>query len=238
MKAFKIANSSILMDIYERLLSLYGPQGWWPLINYAGSPPTKTGSIQGYHPGNYDLPENNKQIYEIMLGAILVQNTNWKLAEQALLRLNYKTGLDPEKILQLNTNDLKETIRCAGFYNQKANYILNITDFFIKLEGSTPQRKEILAIKGVGEETADSILLYAYHKPEFVVDAYTRRIFNYLDFINEKAKYKQVKELFELNLPEDVPLFQEYHALIVEHAKRHFIKKPYKDETLQEFKIG
>jgi len=127
----------------------------------------------------------------------------------------------------LNEEILKEAIRCAGFLNQKSVYIRKIARFFIDLNGQTPTRKQILEVKGVGEETADSILLYAYKKPEFVIDAYTRRILFNWGLIEEKVKYKDVKELFESNLPRDVPLFQEYHALIVEHAKRYYQKKPY-----------
>ncbi len=122
---------------------------------------------------------------------------------------------------------LKEAIRCAGFLNQKSVYIREIARFFIDLNGQIPTRKQILEVKGVGEETADSILLYAYKQPEFVIDAYTRRILFNWGLIEEKIRYKDVKELFESNLPRDVPLFQEYHALIVEHAKRYYQKKPY-----------
>lgn len=226
--------SPIYQEIYKKLFSLYGAQGWWPLINFEGINPTKTGSRQGYHPGNYDLPENDQQVYEIILGAILTQNTNWKSAEQALLRLYKISGFDPQKVLYLSETDLKNTIRCAGFFNQKAEYLKRITEFFLKLKGETPERQDILKVKGVGEETADSILLYAYKKPEFVVDTYTKRILHHLGFIKEKEKYGVVKELFESNLPLDVPLYQEYHALLVEHAKRHYLKRPYIDSALEE----
>jgi endonuclease-3 related protein len=224
-----------IMKIYEKLYALYGPQGWWPLLQHEGENPTKTGSIRGYHPGNYDLPENDDQIFEIMLGAILTQNTAWTSAEQALLNLDKLDVINPQKILDLNENVLKETIRCAGFLNQKSVYIREISKFFISLRGAVPTRKEILTVKGVGDETADSILLYSYKKPEFVVDTYTKRIFHHLGLIEERAKYKEVKELFESTLPRDVPIFQEYHALIVEHAKRYYQKKPYDlNDTLME----
>ena len=216
-----------LIKIYQKLYDLYGPQGWWPLINHDGSNPTKTGSLRGYHPENYELPEKDDEIYEIILGAILTQNTTWTSAEQALNNLNDLKAIKPEKLLELSDETLKAAIRCAGFLNQKARYLREVTRFFISLEGRAPRRKEILAVKGVGNETADSILLYAYKKPEFVVDAYTKRIFSHLGLIPEKAGYMEVKELFESNLPEEVPIYQEYHALIVEHAKRYYQKKPY-----------
>lgn len=102
------------------------------------------------------------------------------------------------------------------------------------LEGQIPSRQELLKIKGVGDETADSILLYAYKQPEFVVDAYTRRIFSNLNFKTE-ISYMDLKNLFEESLPRDVPIYQEYHALIVEHAKRYYQKKPYGvDDPLKE----
>lgn len=216
-----------VMDIYEKLFSLYGSQGWWPLMEHHGDNPTKTGSIKGYHPENYDLPKNDNQRFEIMLGAILTQNTAWTSAEKALFNLHELGAINPEKMINMDLDDLKEAIRCAGFLNQKSVYIKEITKFFIELDGDIPTRKEILTVKGVGDETADSILLYAYKKPEFVVDAYTKRIFYHLGIIEDKASYRDVKELFESNLPRDVPIFQEYHALIVEHAKRYYQKKPY-----------
>ncbi|MEN6573383.1 endonuclease III domain-containing protein [Methanobacterium aggregans] len=216
-----------VIKIYQKLYDLYGPQGWWPLTNHEGSNPTKTGSLRGYHPENYELPKKDDEIYEIILGAILTQNTTWTSAEQALKNLNDLNAIKPEKLLELSDETLKAAIRCAGFLNQKATYLREVTKFFISLKGRTPGRKEILSVKGVGNETADSILLYAYKKPEFVVDAYTKRIFSHLGLIPEKAGYMEVKELFESNLPKEVPVYQEYHALIVEHAKRHYQKKPY-----------
>ena len=216
-----------IIKIYEKLYDLYGPQGWWPLINHKGTNPTKTGAIRGYHPENYNLPVERNHIYEIILGAILTQNTSWLSAEMALFNLDKLNVIEPEKLLQLDDETLKSAIRCAGFLNQKAIYIREITKFFISLNGRIPTRKELLAVKGVGNETADSILLYAYKQPQFVVDAYTKRIFVHLGIVNENIKYMELKELFESNLPEDIAVYQEYHALIVEHAKRYYSKKPY-----------
>lgn len=224
-----------IIKIYDKLYELYGPQGWWPLISHDGTNPTKTGAIRGYHQGNYDLPNERNQVYEVILGAILTQNTSWLQSEKALLNLDKLNAIEPEKLLHLEDEALKLAIRCAGFLNQKSIYLKEITKFFIELDGKVPTRKELLAVKGVGNETADSILLYAYKRPEFVVDAYTKRIFVHLGLVDENIKYIELKELFESNLPEDVVIYQEYHALIVEHAKRFYSKKPYGgDDPLKE----
>jgi endonuclease-3 related protein len=139
----------------------------------------------------------------------------------------------PQSLLELDTEILKEAVRPAGFLNQKSAYLQEISRFFLKLDGEVPNRKELLEVKGVGNETADSILLYAYHQPQFVVDNYTKRIFSHLGFIEENTSYMEVKNLFEKYLPRDVPLYQEYHALIVEHAKRYYQKRPYKEIHLK-----
>jgi endonuclease III related protein len=213
--------------IYTKLYNLYGPQGWWPLINHKGSNPTKTGATRGYHPLNYDLPESRNDIYEIMLGSILTQNTTWTSAEKALLNLNHITGLIPEKLLDLSDNNLKDAIRCAGFLNQKASYLREITKFYISLKGNIPTRDELLMVRGVGNETADSILLYGYKQPEFVVDAYTKRIFIHQGIIKDEDNYCKIKKLFQSVLTPDHVIYNEYHALIVEHAKKYYTKKPY-----------
>ena len=216
-----------IVTIYKRLYDLYGPQGWWPLMSHDGTNPTKTGSVRGYHPENYELPRSEDEIYEIILGAILTQNTAWTSAEQALIKLKKLDVVSPQKLLKIDDDILKEAIRCAGFLNQKAVYLKEITKFFISLKGRTPERKELLTVKGVGNETADSILLYAFKQPEFVVDAYTKRIFSHLGIVKDNANYMDIKKLFESSLPRDTAMYQEYHALIVEHAKHYYKKKPY-----------
>jgi endonuclease-3 related protein len=230
--------SNKIKAIYDGLYSLYGPQGWWPLINHAGSNPTKTGAIIGYHPGDYNLPSERNDIYEVIIGTILTQNTSWLSAEKALYNLNQLNVINPEKLLALEDDVLKSTIRPAGFMNQKAKYIRDVTEFFISLEGKAPTRKEIISVKGVGNETADSVLLYAYKKPEFVIDTYTKRMMLHIGLVDEKISYMGMKKLFESSLPEDVAIYQEYHALIVEHAKRYYSKKPYavNDPLLELFK--
>jgi endonuclease III related protein len=222
-----INNSDDIRLIYKKLYNLYGPQGWWPLINFKVPNLNKTGSKLGYHPLNYNLPVKRDDIYEIILGTILTQNTTWNSAEKALMNLKQLNAVNPEKLLELDDESLKESIRCAGFLNQKADYIRNITKYFISINGKIPLRKEILKVKGVGNETADSILLYAYKQPEFVVDAYTKRIFCHLNMIQEKDGYMKIKNIFQSNLPKDMKVYNEFHALIVEHAKRFYSKKPY-----------
>jgi endonuclease-3 related protein len=218
-----------IIFIYNQLFRFYGPQGWWPLLRLKTVQISKTGSTPGYHPMNYDIPETHLDQFEIIIGSILAQNTTWTSADRALRNLNDLDVIQPEKLLIIDYDVLKEAIRCAGFLNQKSQYLKNISQFFLSLDGRIPTRSEILKVKGVGNETADSILLYAYKKPEFVVDSYTKRILLNLELIKEKTSYMDVKKLFEDNLPIRVPIYQEYHALLVEHAKRFYKKKPYTD---------
>lgn len=180
-----------------------------------------------HHPLNYEIPINRDDVYQIILGTILTQNTKWDMAERALCNLNDLNVISPEKLSNLDDDTLKKAIKCAGFLNQKAKYVQEITKFYIGLDGQTPSRKELIKVKGVGNETADSILLYAFKQPQFVVDTYTKRIFTYNGMIDEKDNYITIKNFFESNLSRDLPIYNEYHALIVEHAKRYYSKKPY-----------
>ncbi|MGM5488107.1 MAG: endonuclease III domain-containing protein [Nanobdellota archaeon] len=202
-----------IMGFYDRLMRLYGPQGWWPLLGVDGTNPTKTGAHQGYHPGDYSYPKTWRQTFEICVGAILTQNVGWVNVEKALSNLHALGGLEPRRLLGLSENDLKGAIRPAGYYNQKAKKLRIFAEFFMGLSG-TPSREELLGLWGIGEETADSMLLYGFFVPTFVVDAYTRRLFGM------KESYSEVKAYFEENLPKDFKVYQEYHALIVEHVKR------------------
>lgn len=134
-------------------------------------------------------------------------------------------SLYPERILSCDIETLKEAIKPAGYYNQKAARLKILAEWFTNFKSQTPEREELLSLKGIGPETADSILLYAFKQPSFVVDAYTRRVVSNLGLVEEKAKYSEIKALFEENLPEDLVIYQEYHALLVEHAKRYYQKK-------------
>jgi len=222
----------MLLKIYNTLLKTYGYQGWWPLLSCKGTNPTKTGSMRGYHPGDYSYPKNNLQKFEIIIGTILTQNTSWQQAEKALINLNTINALSPSAIISLDSRMLRSAIKPAGYFNQKASYLKNAARFFILLDNKAPARDELLAVKGIGPETADSILLYAYSQPEFVIDAYTKRIFSHLEIIKREDNYPMIKQLFENNLPKDYKLYQEYHALLVEHAKRCYARKPYDDKLL------
>jgi endonuclease III related protein len=218
----------VIRKIYNCLFTSYGPQGWWPLTElrkYGGVNPEKTGSVMGYHPADYTYPQTQDQQFEIICGALLTQNTSWIQVEKALLNLKQIHSLSSESILSLDPETLKEAIRPAGYYNQKAVRLKTLACWFSELADRVPAREELLSLKGVGPETADSILLYAFKQSSFVVDAYTKRIVTNLGLADEKASYNEIKTLFEENLPEDLAMYQEYHALLVEHAKRYYQKK-------------
>lgn len=196
--------------IYDLLLENYGFQGWWPINGK-------------YNPNNYSYPRTAEQRFEICVGAILTQNTSWKQVEKALENLRRMNALNPQSITSFEVNKLKQAIKPAGYFNQKARKLKEFTTFFLQLK-KEPTREELLSIWGVGPETADSILLYAYKKPLFVIDAYTKRVFNRIGF--KEKTYDELQKLFMNNLKPDYKLFNEYHALIVEHAKKLCAKKP------------
>lgn len=220
-----------LQKIYKQLLKEYGHQGWWPLLsieNEGGENPTKTGSIKGYHPKNYSHPRTELERFEIIIGTILTQNTSWTNVEKALINLEKENLIDPKKISESKKEKIAELIRPAGYFNQKAERLILVGNWFLA-QKQTPTREELLQLKGIGPETADSILLYAYKEPSFIVDAYTRRILTNLNLITENAKYDEIKQLIESSIPKDFKIYQEYHALIVEHAKRYYTKNKNKD---------
>jgi len=193
--------SQTLNEIYQLLFERFGSQHWWP------------GDTQ----------------FEIIIGAILTQNTNWTNVEKAITNLKAVDYLSPEKLYHLDITRLAELIRPAGYFNIKAKRLKSFLNWlFENYDGRLSNlesldtvrlRDELLAIKGVGRETADSILLYAFSRPIFVVDAYTARVAVRHSLIEPGADYEQLRELFQLNLPEDVQLFNEYHALLVKVGK-------------------
>jgi endonuclease-3 related protein len=195
-----------LLEIYDILLEHFGPQGWWP-----GETP-----------------------FEIMVGAVLTQNTNWSNVGKAIDNLKNENLLTFEKLHDLPVEVLAQKIKPAGYFNIKAVRLKNLLDFMAREhDGSLEEmfaldvhslREEILTVKGIGPETADSILLYAGNKPVFVVDAYTHRIFSRHNIIAADDGYYEIQEYFLLSLPEDIALFNEYHALIVRVGKE-FCKK-------------
>ena len=213
------------MEIFNKLLKAFGPRHWWP-----GESP-----------------------FEVMVGAILTQNTSWKNVEKTIQRLKARRVLTPEGIHRLKTSDLASLIRSSGFYRIKADRLKSFVDFlFEEFEGKIGRmkkepveglRKRLLEVKGIGQETADSILLYALEKPMFVVDAYTQRVLSRHGLIPEKARYEEVQKLFMRYLPPDEKLFNEYHALIV-HVAKSVCKKtpkcdicPLKDVRLKRGKV-
>lgn len=209
-------------DIYKTLYKTYGPQGWWPITGY------------GYHKLDYTFPRNSDEIFEVCLGSILTQNTTFASVVKSLNNLHAKDALHTDAIEDMDIDELKEAIRPSGYFNQKALYVLEFIKFHKSLKGKTPTREALLHVKGIGEETADSMLLYGYNQREFKVDAYTKRLLVELGFADERTKYSEIKSLMQSSLKECIKdekrlliVYQEFHALIVEHGKRYYSKKPY-----------
>jgi len=196
------------MRIYKKMYERFGSRHWWPA----------------------DTP------FEVIIGAILTQNTAWSNVEKAIVNLKNQGLTTPKKLYQININFLAQAIRPAGYYNIKAKRLKAFLKFlFQRYNGSLKKmfavsasnlRKELLQVNGIGPETADSILLYAANKPVFVIDAYTKRIFSRHNFIKPDAAYDQAQRFFTSNLPKDTKLFNEYHALIVELGKNICKTKP------------
>lgn len=190
------------------MLARFGPRGWWP-----GETP-----------------------FEVMVGAILTQNTNWKNVERAIENLTRERVLHPKKMLALHPATLASLIRPAGYYRVKARRLRSFLKYFVETyDGDAGRmaprpleelRPELLGVSGIGPETADSILLYALEKPVFVIDAYTKRILVRHGLCAEEDDYHALQELFVDHLPAEVPLYNEYHALIVETGKEYCRPKP------------
>lgn len=201
-----------LVRKYLSLLETYGQQGWWPVVDHTGQ--------ARYHPGDYSYPKTQEQQWEICMGAVLTQSTNWGNVEKALTRL-LDTGINsPEKLLGMHHRTLAALIRSSGYYNQKAKKLRALAQLLVpgvRHTLKTISRDELLQVKGIGPETADSILLYAGKRPFFVVDAYTRRLFG-SRFQNKG--YEDIREAFERALPRNRKIYNEYHALIVRAGKR------------------
>lgn len=188
-----------LKEIYQRLYNAYGPQYWWPA----------------------DTP------FEIMVGAILTQNTAWINVEKAIQNLKQAESLNTHSILKLSDKKLAELLRPSGYFNVKAKRLKNYTNWFVnegrflglnKLD-DVELRKRLLSVNGIGPETADDILLYAFERPVFVIDAYTRRLLSKLGLISGEEPYETLRKYFESSIKADTTYYNEYHALIVRHAK-------------------
>ena len=194
-----------VLTVYETLHARYGDLHWWPA----------------------------KTPYEVIVGAVLTQNTAWSNVEKAIA--NFADRLEPEFVADTELAELIEIIRPSGFYNQKAVYLKAVTAWFaqygysvqtVQSEPLAKLRTELLSVKGVGQETADSILLYAFGFPTFVVDAYTARLCERYP-LDAGNGYIALKAFFESNLPPDTAVYNNYHALIVINGKEHCHKKPH-----------
>lgn len=234
MNQAKQHRSKTLLSIYHRLFALYGEQGWWPVCHDLNSDDNRENYQNSYHIGRYDYPRDDKDRLEICIGAILTQNTNWLNVVKALEVLKQEKMFSIPALQKVDEESLAVMIRSAGYFRQKTGYLKNLVRFlkehsFQELESMEKQtaRKKLLAIKGIGPETADCMLLYALNHCSFVVDAYTKRFMESLQLMPKKEDYHSIQALFETSIPRDLKIYQEYHALIVEHGKRFYSKKPY-----------
>jgi len=198
----------ILYNIYYRLRDRFGPQHWWP----AEGP------------------------FEVMVGAILTQSAAWSNVEKAVTNLKTAGALSPARLRQLPLSDIASLVYSSGYYNAKALKLKSMADWLgeycrddldrLFTTGTGQLRRELLSVHGIGEETADSIILYAANKPVFVIDAYTRRIIDRIGLSPEKPTYAGYQRFFMDNLPLDADLFNEYHALLVCQGKNVCRKHP------------
>ncbi len=194
------------MRVYHKLVTHYGHQDWWPADT----------------------------VFEVMLGAILTQNTNWSNVEKALNRLRQAHCLSASCIDKKPHAQLAELIRSSGYFNIKAKRLKAYCHWYLQsgelaaLKKLTTQdlRQQLLGIHGVGPETADDILLYAFHRPVFVIDAYTRRLFSRLGWVSGEEPYEVLRLECQKRLGNDIALFNEYHALLVMHGKETCRPKP------------
>lgn len=203
-----MSKTVLLLDMYEAMLAALGKSGWWPASSS----------------------------FETIVGAVLTQNTNWQNVEKALCVLREQNLLDPWRMEAVEEDLLAEYIRSSGYYRLKAGRLKNVVSFLrdscdfdldclVADFAADELREKLLAIKGVGPETADTILLYALDLPFFVVDAYTFRIMNRHGLVPEQTCYEELQAIFTENLPSDASLFNEYHALLVRVGKSWCLKK-------------
>jgi len=194
--------------MYKKLYACFGPQHWWP-----GETP-----------------------FEVAVGAILTQNTNWSNVEKAIVNLKKDKVLNPRALHDMSNERLASLIRPAGYFNIKAKRLKNFIGLLIdgyhgsmarmSKEDLNSVRKKLLSVNGIGPETADSIILYALEKPVFVIDAYTKRVLSRHNILEHDASYDAFQGLFHCKLREDISLFNEYHALFVRLAKENCRTKP------------
>ncbi len=201
------SSRSDLLEVYKILLETYGEQNWWPVD-------------EDYHRKHGTDPRE-----EIVIGAILTQNTSWKNVEKALENLKREGLLSFKGILETPLEKLQELIRPSGYYRQKARRLKIVAKELSPVSKvESVSREDLLRIEGIGRETADAILLYAGSRPYFVIDAYTKRIVKRVFGI--EGSYEELRSWFEDNLPKDIKIYKEFHALLDEHAKRFCRKEP------------
>jgi len=202
------AINQILVNIYHRLMARYGPQYWWPA----------------------------QEPFEVIVGAILTQSAAWINVEKAIANLKAAGVLSPVALRQMPQSEVAKLIHPCGYYNAKAQKLKAFAHWFGEQYNDNLEklfandidslRQQLLAIYGIGEETADSIILYAANKPTFVIDAYTRRIIGRIGLAPNSNRYAAYRTLFMTNLPADARLFNEYHALLVRLAKNACQPRP------------
>lgn len=205
-------NSQIVRQVFEQMFEAYGPQHWWP----AETP------------------------FEVMVGAVLTQNTAWSNVEQAIAELKRRGKLEAGAIVHSRPDHLAAWIRPSGYFNVKAKRLKALCRWYLDQGGyqnlnvreTQELRHALLEVHGIGPETADDILLYAFQRPVFVIDAYTRRLFSRLGLCERKVGYETLRHALEKALGPDVRLFNEYHALIVRHAKAACRVKPLCDDCV------
>lgn len=204
--AVTVLSGDVLRALFDHLLEMHGPQHWWPA----------------------DTP------FEVMVGAILTQNTAWTNVERAIDRLDKAACLTPERIVGSPDDELTTCLQPSGYFNVKAKRLRAFCAWYLQSGGlealrklqTTSLRKGLLSVNGVGPETADDMLLYAFERPVFVIDAYTRRIFSRFGLIAGDESYEELRAGVEQALGADAGLFNEYHALLVRHAKSPCSKRP------------
>ncbi len=203
-----MSDTKLLLKMYRRLSEEFGPTGWWPA----------------------------RRPFEVAVGAVLTQNTAWRNVEKAIKNLREHRMLSARALSHAPLNKLAQQVRPAGYYKLKSERLKNFVNFLQREYGGSMARmareptehlrEKLLGVRGIGSETADSILLYALGKPVFVVDAYTRRILSRHGMVEQEVNYEELQRFFEQRLPRDLTLFKEFHALLVRTGAQFCKREP------------
>ncbi|MCG3203635.1 MAG: Endonuclease III [Elusimicrobia bacterium] len=220
---------SIILTAYHRLYSSYGAQGWWPI-----TPALEIAPV--YQPGKSLRNLSEQDRFEICLGALLTQNTQWSNVVKVLRGLKERDLLNHRKLLTLPKPQMERLFRSSGYFRQKTIRVKTFLTviqkeaqgkFSVYFQGSLAEvRKKLLALHGVGPETADSMLLYSAGKTVFVVDSYTKRVAQRWGVLKGQETYNEIQQLFQNEIPSSLRLYAEYHALLVRLAKDHCRPRP------------